>query len=285
MLGSPFVRELMTRDRWRSIRRCFSVQDTTKLSEETKKKRNKKNPYWREQPWLDNLQKNFGRYYKSDQVIVVDEMGIAYKGHFVALCYNPNKPHKYHLKVFVVADAKSKYCQGFKVFKGKESENEVGGGFSYRYENKSLYIYIRINPTDRFCLPFITTQELEKMESTATVYPVTYLTRDANTYHNNGTVMITDNWYTSPKLAAHMKDVGIDLIGTVRTGRVQGFGKTSKADRSKGRLKLDVLYKKNHCKKKKGQWECYKGDLAGTTGKGPIPIYFTQWMDSKPFFF
>lgn len=276
MLGSPFVRELMPRDRWRSIRRCFSVQDTTKLSEETKKKRNKKNPYWREQPWLDDVAKNFGKYYKSGQVIVVDEMGIAYKGHFTALCYNPNKPHKYHLKVFVLADAKSKYLMDFKMYKGKESENEVGGEGSYRYEI--------INQTDRFCLPHIT-QELERMQSTATVYPVTYLTRDANTYHNNGTLMITDNWYTSPKLAAHMKENGIDLIGTVRTGRAQGFGKTTNADRVKGRKKLDVLFKKKNCKKKKGQWECYKGDLTGTTGNGPTPIFFAQWMDSKPVFF
>ena len=71
-------------------------------------------------PFLDLVLENFQSSYQPYQQILIDESMISYKGRFSFIQYMRNKPHKWGLKAWVLADSTNGYTWGWMLYTGKE---------------------------------------------------------------------------------------------------------------------------------------------------------------------
>ena len=97
--------------------------------------------------------------------------------------YLPKKPTKWGFKVFAASDAESSMLCNFSIYTGQGQGDGDSEGLTHRVVVRS-------------------TQDLQ--------------------LENHGYVLFTDNFYTSPALAASLRGRGIYLVGTVKTNR-RGF--------------------------------------------------------------
>ena len=77
-------------------------------------------PLYKIRPFMDPLLKNFKSAYQLGKEIAVDESMIGYKGRLSFIQYLPNKPTKWGMKAFVLADSISAYTWGWKIYTGKK---------------------------------------------------------------------------------------------------------------------------------------------------------------------
>lgn len=124
----PWVANLMSRSRFEQILTSLHIVETHTLTENQRKAKNKENPYWTWQPFLDHLSTMYQRFWRICEVMSIDEMCIFFTGRFIAWCYNPNKPYPYHFKAFCLNDAFSGYLFDFYMYAGA-SENRPNGTF------------------------------------------------------------------------------------------------------------------------------------------------------------
>jgi hypothetical protein len=131
---------------------------------------------------MDNSWTCFQHYYECGHCLSVDEMCIFFKGRHCCRCYNPQKPHKWHLKAFCLNDADTGYLSNFFMYRGKDEQRPAG--------------------------------------VSASEYPVRRLTEPTK-YHGKGHVLCTDNWYTSVGLAKFVYDAPrcMHFVGTVKVNR------------------------------------------------------------------
>ena len=64
------------------------------------------------------LRESFGNLWSPRQHLSVDEGSIPFKGCVSFLCFNPNKPAKYHIKTFKVVDSSNNYCLDVDIYVG-----------------------------------------------------------------------------------------------------------------------------------------------------------------------
>ncbi|XP_068203873.1 piggyBac transposable element-derived protein 4-like [Palaemon carinicauda] len=114
--------------------------------------------------------------YKPGPHTTVDEQLIPFRGRCPFKMYIPNKPAKYGLKVVMACDADTHYMINAIPYMGKGSVELPKG---------------------------MTLGEIFTMEL---VQP----------YHRRGRTVTTDSWFTSLPLALSLKDVGMNLVGTIR---------------------------------------------------------------------
>jgi hypothetical protein len=177
--GDPFVTKTMKRVRFFQISSNLHWIDTSNITPETRKNRNKADGYWTVDEFLNSLCYNFKYYYKCGQCINIDEMCIFFKGRHRCRCYNPKKPNKWHLKAYCLNDSKSGYLWDFFMYRGKD-------------ENRPANV-------------------------SATHWPVKKLTEDSR-LHKKNHVLATDNWYTSIPVLREVCNATKDmhLVGTVK---------------------------------------------------------------------
>ena len=100
----------------------------------------------------------FARYYNPERHLSIDEMMIGTRCRIAFLQYLPNKPTKFGIKVWVIAEAKTGYVLGFQIYTGA-SQDDQSKGLAYRvvmdliepfvgkehslYIDKFLYIFFR----------------------------------------------------------------------------------------------------------------------------------------------
>jgi hypothetical protein len=72
--------------------------------------------------WLvDDIRRACMREYSLGKYVTVDEMMIRYKGSYCPVRqYMPNKPEKWGIKVWCVADSTSKIVYNFEIYCGKD---------------------------------------------------------------------------------------------------------------------------------------------------------------------
>lgn len=70
-------------------------------------------------PLLDRLIPPFRQLKVASEYIVLDEADVPYKGRLVMRQYDAKKPHKYHFKAFVVAEAGTGYCLNWNLYTHK----------------------------------------------------------------------------------------------------------------------------------------------------------------------
>ena len=75
-------------------------------------------------PLLEMCQTNFCLRYTPARYISLDESTMTFKGRVKFLQFNPSKPNKFHIKLFMVLEHLSGYISGFSVYTRKIA-NEV----------------------------------------------------------------------------------------------------------------------------------------------------------------
>ena len=82
---------------------------------------------------IDILIPNFQTSYKPSRDIAVDETMVGFKGRFGAKQYMPNKPVKYGIKAFTMADSKNAHILNVLPYTGSDTLQEA----STQYEDLS----------------------------------------------------------------------------------------------------------------------------------------------------
>ena len=130
-------------------------------------------------PLLNLLLPRFRNCYTPGQYLSIDESMIAFKGRLSFLQYLPKKPHKWGMKAWVLADAKTGYTWAWKLYTGKEGDRGDKG------------------------LAHGVTMELV----------------DDERLQGKGYVIVTDNFYSSPALFRELQQNGFGACGTTRRDR------------------------------------------------------------------
>ena len=130
-------------------------------------------------PFLDIILENFKRHFQPFQHISIDESMISFKGRLCFIQYLPNKPHKWGIKAWVLADAKTGYTWGWKLYTGKE-EGSGEHGLAHR-------VVMSLVDDDRL--------------------------------KHKGYIVYMDNFYSSPALFKELTTIGFAACGTARKNR------------------------------------------------------------------
>lgn len=128
---------------------------------------------------LDHCRKTFQQEYIPHKQVSVDEAMIPFKGRLGIKQYMKDKPVRFGIKVWVLADAVTAYCYNFDVYIGKNADvvkNNLG---------LSSKVVIEL----------------------------------AKPLEMKGYQVYTDNFYTSPQLVDYLYGRNTYLCGTVRTNR------------------------------------------------------------------
>lgn len=221
------IRTRMSTHRFDSIVTCLHFEDRVSFSFDELEAKRKANPFWQVDNFVHTLSTNFSAYYTLGRCFDVDEMSIYFKGKHICRCYNPNKPEKWHFKAFAL--------------------NCSVTGYAW-----TLYLYHGA-------------AEVRPHGVSATSFPVRKLTANPILHHRNH-ILAIDNWYTSIEVALHLLEIGIHVLGTIKTNR-------------KGIPKEAVL-KKTGPKKARGFYHCFSAIVRNSTPQKRI--FFHGWQDSKP---
>lgn len=119
----------------------------------------KDSPFWYVKSFVDLLSVKYKELYSLGLKIDIDEQCIAWKGRHSCKCYNPNKPEKWHFKLFALNCAATGYMHNV-----------------YLYEGSA---------------------EKRPRDVPATLFPIHRLFTPIELYANKGHIVATDNWYTS----------------------------------------------------------------------------------------
>lgn len=138
-------------------------------------------------PVLEHMKTMSRLFYNTSSCVSIDESTISFKGRVSFRCYNPNKPTKYGLKVFVVSDSKNGYLFDFLPYYGQET----------LIQNTNL---------------LKTTQIVKVLTQSVVMKDPLSPAKGLHVY--------TDRYYTSPQLAEELLKIDCLLTGTVMTNRI-----------------------------------------------------------------
>ena len=178
--NSGYVSQIMTNRQFNRILEAFHFEKTHEVSDEERKIKNKQDPFWSVSKFFAILASNCQKYYQCGHFVDIDEMTVPFKGRMKAVCYNPHKPNKWHIKFFCLNDADTGYLSNFIPYAGRDETRPEG--------------------------------------VSATEFPVQILTNPVQ-YHNKSHIMFTDNWYTSINMGKHLLNKGIHFAGTIKLTR------------------------------------------------------------------
>ena len=126
MLSTSFVRNIMSRDEYHNKLLFFHLCDNSTYP---KKNEEGYDPRKKLGELFTRLRESFRHVWRPRQHISVDEGAIPYKGRVSFLCFNPNKPDKYHIKTFKFVDSSNMYCLDLDIYVGNnfvEKTSEFG---------------------------------------------------------------------------------------------------------------------------------------------------------------
>ena len=72
------------------------------------------------------MQRNFHTKYRPGKELSLDESTCPFKGRVHFKCYNPKKPNRFHIKLFMVSEPSTGYICGFEVYTGEASGQSQG---------------------------------------------------------------------------------------------------------------------------------------------------------------
>ena len=78
-------------------------------------------PLFLVRPMVDMMQRNFCTKYRPGKELSLDESMCPFKGRVHFKCYNPKKPNRFHIKLFMVSELSTGYICGFEVYTGEAS--------------------------------------------------------------------------------------------------------------------------------------------------------------------
>jgi hypothetical protein len=134
---------------------------------------------------LNYICAKFKEYYVPFEQLAVDESTIGFKGRIVFKMYNPQKPTKWGVRVYVLADSKNGYIYDFEPYYGSTTTNSL----------------------TRPDLPFTARIVLHLCQSLVTIEP------------DSGFHIFTDRFYSSYQLAVELLKINMNFTGTVMVNR------------------------------------------------------------------
>lgn len=139
------------------------------------------------QPIMDHINRMNKLFYTTTNHVAVDESTISFKGKVSFRIYNPQKPTKFGMKIFVLSDCANGYIYDMIPYYGKQSI----------IPNSSLLKTTQIVKT--MCQSVVMKDSINP---------------------TSGLHVYTDRYYTSPELADELLKIGCNLTGTVMPTRV-----------------------------------------------------------------
>ena len=120
----PFCMNLMNRDRFLNILSFFHVCDN-----EAQPPRDDPtfNPGYKVQALADLLVAKWQANYVLHRELSVDEALVGYKGRIKFLQYMPSKPHKWGMKIWILAESKTGYVYNWNLYTGKMNRDPARG--------------------------------------------------------------------------------------------------------------------------------------------------------------
>lgn len=101
---TPFFGEYMSRNTFQNILSNLQVVDGDL---DVPRNHPDHDPLFKVRPFLDMMERTFRRSFKPGRDLSFDEGCMPFRGRVRFKCYNPSKPAKFHLKLFVVTEARS----------------------------------------------------------------------------------------------------------------------------------------------------------------------------------
>src|SRR5690349_21173205 len=101
---------------------CWHYEEAGHQTAAQIEERNAANPFWLVQNYVGHLSERCYQHYQPYQFIDVDEQCIPFMGRHYAVQFNPNKPNKWHFKVFALNCSETGYMYNFFLFPGKDRE-------------------------------------------------------------------------------------------------------------------------------------------------------------------
>lgn len=188
------IGDVMSRSRWEEIKANLHFNDNTRQPSLDNPDRDR---LFKIRPLVDALQDKYKHIPFENQMLCVDEQTVPFKGSSSLKQYNPQKPHKWGYKIFVLSDQKG-LIHNFIIYSGQ------------------------IKPVDDF--PDIGQSSNIVLQLIQHV-PI-----------NENHLLYFDNWYSSPMLFVTLANMGIAALGTVRINRFPGLEFSSDKDmKKKGR--------------------------------------------------
>jgi hypothetical protein len=181
----PIIYESFTRERFMTIRKCLHITNPAAYANVERGE-----PGFdkiRQIRWLvDTIRAACKAVWPLGKYLAIDEIMIRYKGSYSPIRqYMPNKPQKWGLKVWCIADAISKYVYDFAIYCGKSVEAVLQP--SVRGEPKLAHKVV-LNLVDGL--------------------------------DGKGHVVVMDNYFSSIGLFIEMAARGIYATGTMRSNRI-----------------------------------------------------------------
>ncbi|XP_063216905.1 piggyBac transposable element-derived protein 3-like isoform X2 [Bacillus rossius redtenbacheri] len=175
------VADVMSRNRWEEFKSNLHFNDNSQCPSVTDPNRDH---LFKTRPLIDSLQDRFKQIPIEEQMLCIDEQIVPFKGKSYLKQYNPNKPHKWGYKIFVLCNSKG-LVHNFEVYTGcitpAEDMPDVG---------KSSNVVLRL---------------------------IQHIVCDENY------LFYFDNWYSSPALFVSLANLGFAALGTIRTNRFPGL--------------------------------------------------------------
>ena len=177
---NDFVRSVIQRDRFEQLLHAWHYEDYSQYSAQQIINNKKDDPFWPVTAFCNDIRARFRALYIPGQRIDIDEGCIPFKGRHKCRCFNKDKPHKRHLKLYCANDSETKYLWDFREYRGKAERRPAG--------------------------------------VSASAWPVIQLLSDA-VFKFFNYVLATDNWYTSFEILMFCIKMGIHYLGTIQVKR------------------------------------------------------------------
>ena len=124
ILNTPFFGHYMSRNHFQNILWNLHISDP----DETNPQKGKANhdTLFLVRPMVDMMQRNFCTKYRPGKELSLDESTCPFKDRVHFKCYNPKKPNRFHIKLFMVRKPSTSYICGFEVYTGDASGQSQG---------------------------------------------------------------------------------------------------------------------------------------------------------------
>ena len=136
--------------------------------------------------FLEYINSRFSDYFIPGENICVDESVVKFKGKISFITYNPNKPTKWGIRIYVLADSETGYVYSILPYYGSITSENLPRPDLLVSTRVTLHLYQQL---------------LDRVPT-------------AQGYH-----MHTDRYYTSIPLAEELRKMKCHLTGTIQTNR------------------------------------------------------------------
>ena len=123
MMRLTSFNSLMARDRFLNLMSFFHVSNN---SAQLPRDHPDFNPGNKVQPLADLIIANWQAHYTPGRELSVDEALVNFKGRVKFLQYIPSKPHKWGMKIWILAESKTGYVYNWSLYTGKAAKDRAG---------------------------------------------------------------------------------------------------------------------------------------------------------------